>query len=256
MVQGRKSSPKSSQYKGVYWDKNARKWAALIYIHGVPQYDQKKEHIGLYQNEADAAHAYDARAREEWGSSAETNFNELGVRNEGVGTQTSKYTGVHWHKQAGKWRARIQPPNGKQQKYLGLFVNEEAAARKYDDASAYHGLGRPNFPALRPYGLTDAEYLAAQGGIDDADDLPRLKRRRRAARDEENDVEVARLTVYIIFAKKMLKVAEKMIKTADPKRRARRQADLLGLWLDRDAALEDPVEWVRLRARARGRSGS
>ena len=66
-------------------------------------------------------------------------------------------------------------------------------------------------------------------------------KRRRTARDEENDGEVARLTVYIIFAKKMLKVAEKMIKTADPKRRARRQADLLGLWLERDSALDEPT---------------
>ena len=75
----------------------------------------------------------------------------------------------------------------------------------------------------------------------------RLKKRRRTARDEENDGEVARLTVYIIFEKRMRRVAEKMIKVADPKRRARRQADLLGLWLDRDAALDDPLKWVRLR---------
>ena len=171
------------------------------------------------------------------------------MRNEGVGTQSSNFTGVVWRKDKGKWRAYIDPPNGKQ-KHLGYFLNEKAAARKYDDISEYYGRGRINFPPLRSDGLpelTDAEYRAAQGGIDDADDLPRLKRRRRAARDEENDVEVARLTVYIIFEKRMRRVAEKMIKVADPKRRARRQADLLGLWLDRDAALDDPLEWVRLR---------
>ena len=57
MVRGRKSSPKSSQYKGVYWHKRDRHWAALIYIHGV------KKHIGEFKTEADAARAYDARAR-------------------------------------------------------------------------------------------------------------------------------------------------------------------------------------------------
>ena len=240
MVQGR---PKASQYRGVNWDNRASKWRAQIRIDGEIKY------IGLFKIEADAARAYDARAREEWGSSAETNFNKLGVRNEGVGTQTSNFKGVEWHKSTGKWRAQIRPPGGKST-HIGLFDSEVAAARKYDDVSESYGRGRLNFPALRPDGLpelTDAEYRAAQGGIDDADDLPRLKKRRRTARDEENDVEVARLTVYIIFAKKMLKVAEKMIKTADPKRRARRQADLLGLWLDRDAALDDPLKWVRLR---------
>ena len=227
--------PKASGYKGVAWYKPIRQWAARIKIDGV------SKHIGLYKNEADAARAYDARAREEWGASAETNFTVEGVRNEGVGTQTSKYTGVHWHKQAGKWRARITPPNGKP-KHLGLFVNEQAAARKYDDASEYHGFGRPNFPALRPYGLTDAEYRAAQGGIDDADDLPRLKKRRKAAREAKNESLAKWLTVHIIFEKKM--------------RKTTKPADLIGLWLERDAALEDPVEWVRRRARARGRSGS
>ena len=47
--------------------------------------------------------------------------------------------------------------------------------------------------------------------------------------------------------RRMLKVAQKLCQTADSKRRARRQADLLGLWLERDSALDDPLEWTRLR---------
>ena len=229
---------KSSQYRGVNWHAPTRNWLAQIKI------DRVKEHIGYFKIEYDAARAYDARAREELGASAVTNFNELGVRNEGVGTQTSNFKGVEWHKSTGKWRARIAPPGGKST-HIGLFDSEVAAARKYDDVSESYGRGRLNFPALRPDGLpelTDAEYLAAQGGIDDADDLPRLKKRRKAAREAKNESLAKWLTVHIIFEKKM--------------RKTTKQADLIGLWLERDAALEDPVEWVRLRARARGRSGS
>ena len=127
------------------------------------------------------------------------------------------------------------------------FDNEEDAARKFDDISEYYGRGRVNFPDLRPDGLTEAEYRFAQGGLDDKDDEPQLKRRRRAAREQKNDVEVARLTVHIHFMRRMLKVTQKMCKTADPKRRAHRQADLLGLWLERDSALEDPLDWKRRR---------
>ena len=54
--------PKSSQYRGVNWHKEARKWVAHITIDGV------LKHIGYFVNEADAARAYDARAREEWGA--------------------------------------------------------------------------------------------------------------------------------------------------------------------------------------------
>jgi hypothetical protein len=42
---------------------------------------------------------------------------------------SSKYPGVHWHKQANKWRATIMI-NGKT-KSLGLFTNELQAANYY-----------------------------------------------------------------------------------------------------------------------------
>lgn len=46
---------------------------------------------------------------------------------------TSHYKGVSWKMEASKWVAQIQV-NGKK-KHLGYFVNEDDAARAYDDAA-------------------------------------------------------------------------------------------------------------------------
>ena len=53
----RRVEMKHSQYRGVTWRKDNCKWVAQIKIGG------KLNYLGLYEKEADAARAYDARAR-------------------------------------------------------------------------------------------------------------------------------------------------------------------------------------------------
>jgi hypothetical protein len=64
----RPSAPKSSKYKGVYWHKRIRKWAAQITA------DKKSRHLGYFTSEIDAALAYDAAAKKLHGPFAAPNF--------------------------------------------------------------------------------------------------------------------------------------------------------------------------------------
>jgi hypothetical protein len=51
-------SSKSSEYRGVSWYKRDSKWQAQI------QVARKKEHLGYFDDEAEAARAFDVRAAE------------------------------------------------------------------------------------------------------------------------------------------------------------------------------------------------
>ena len=58
----------SSEFKGVNWRKDRDKWRAYIKM------DRKYIHLGHFDSETDAAHAYDAKAIELFGQFARPNF--------------------------------------------------------------------------------------------------------------------------------------------------------------------------------------
>ena len=64
--QNRRSYNSSSKYKGVY--KNKNKWQAQICVNG------NKMSLGTFENEIDAAHAYDTAAKEHFKDFAYLNF--------------------------------------------------------------------------------------------------------------------------------------------------------------------------------------
>jgi len=64
----KKNTNATSQYKGVYWRKDAEKWQAQIQQHG------KVYFLGMFVDQEDAARAYDKAAREMRGEFSRLNF--------------------------------------------------------------------------------------------------------------------------------------------------------------------------------------
>ncbi len=58
----------TSKYKGVCWQKVAKKWLSQI------KHNNNRIYLGCFENEKDAARAYDAKSRELYGEFAGTNF--------------------------------------------------------------------------------------------------------------------------------------------------------------------------------------
>ena len=132
----------SSKYKGVYFNKSAKKWHAEIYIDG------KMLHIGLYKNEEEAATDYarallkyrgqealdKARKRNSSGSAA---VDLSGVPHQlpilksdnRIKPGASKYAGLYFNKAMNKWHAQIWFAG--KQRHIGLYKNEEEAASDY-----------------------------------------------------------------------------------------------------------------------------
>ncbi len=64
--------PTSSRFKGIHWNEREGAWLAQIRV------DDKQRRLGLFDDEEDAALAYDQAAREIWGAEARVNFPEPG----------------------------------------------------------------------------------------------------------------------------------------------------------------------------------
>jgi len=66
----RAKSKTSSQFKGVFWDKDKRKWRVRI----VSRQSGRLLHLGYFEDEMVAAKVYDDAARSQYGEFARTNF--------------------------------------------------------------------------------------------------------------------------------------------------------------------------------------
>jgi len=67
-ILSRSGRPTTSRFKGVCWNERAEAWQASIRI------DDRPKKIGFFDDEEDAAYAYDEAARAEWGTDARVNF--------------------------------------------------------------------------------------------------------------------------------------------------------------------------------------
>lgn len=124
----------TSQYKGVAWRRREQQWCAGIGVHG------KKLWLGYFDNESEAARAYDSAAVQFFGEYALLNFPGdtpapyiRSPRRKGINVSYSAT-------QAGqkKWRAEIKR-NGKRH-WIGWFLTEADAIAALQTYKRKHGL--------------------------------------------------------------------------------------------------------------------
>ena len=139
-----KKRVRSSRFRGVSWHKSSQKWRAVINI------DSERKNIGSYDDEAEAARAYDATVRAQ-SLDRPLNFPDDLSTAPGVyvpkkkRVATSRFRGVSWYKMHQKWVASTRI-DGKS-KHIGFYDDETEAARAYDATVRAHSLDRPlNFP--------------------------------------------------------------------------------------------------------------
>ncbi len=138
----------------MHWDRANKKWKA--------QYrdaDGKVRHIGLFDDEEDAARAYNAAIRRA-GLEDKRRMNAVDATGALVPreytrsyrgvvvasdlsrdptTTTSKFWGVSWNKSARRWMARYRDANGKTRS-IGYYDTQEAAAHAVNAAIRRAGL--------------------------------------------------------------------------------------------------------------------
>jgi hypothetical protein len=139
-------------YRGVR--PTGKKWRANI------KHDGKTTNLGTFEDEQEAAMAYDRAARASHGEKVQLNFPTKTERAAEEAAEEakqqrwtacrkagSKHQGVGWHTARHKWRATIN--YGGKTITLGCFEDEEEAARAYDKAATAHKgeKAQLNFPA-------------------------------------------------------------------------------------------------------------
>jgi len=122
----------SSTFKGVSWNKGAKKWVAAC----------KGTHLGCHATEEDAAIAY---------------FNYLEDGTVHV-TRASRFTGESRNKRHNKWEARCKGT------YIGMYTTEEVAALAYNREAERRGLPLNVIPLAAAAGAGAGPGVGGGGG--------------------------------------------------------------------------------------------
>jgi hypothetical protein len=136
----RKGSKRSSVFKGVNWDPARQKWIARLCV------DWKTQYLGGFDEEADAAKAYDdalklahpivgltneciAQQRREQASTESGSGIDVGIvvhKKRVSKPRSSRFPGVSFCKRNGKWLSSFRMDG--RSHYIGYFAEEQVAA--------------------------------------------------------------------------------------------------------------------------------
>jgi len=114
---------KTSQYKGVSWQKKGCKWFAHLCLKG------EQKHGGSFINEMDAAKRVNQLCKQFGIPLQNLGIAAIPTQPQSTKEKTSQYEGVNWNKTNRKWFARLSS-KGKIQKYGGCFNDELDAAKR------------------------------------------------------------------------------------------------------------------------------
>lgn len=133
----------SSKYKGVYWNKQHKKWKATINL------ENKNKHLGYFVNEDDAAQAYNQAVLDCWHGGGYMNIIGEDNRSEQRVYKTkqnqpnrrkgcSNYRGVTINKKTNRILSQLQYK--KKACHIGVFGHTNQAALAYNKCAIYlHG---------------------------------------------------------------------------------------------------------------------
>ena len=131
-----------TEYVGVSWSKQQQRWHAWIH------YGKKKNYLGLFDSDYEAAMRYDEEARKQ-GKAVNFKISNEDVQAEKqkkprklkgmerIERQETEYVGVSWNKDSQQWSSQIQIAG--KQKTLGYFDSDYDAAMKYDEEARKQG---------------------------------------------------------------------------------------------------------------------
>jgi len=102
--------------------------------------DGKQKLVGYFDNQEDAARAYNSALKEHGlVSIRKVNKTDAAGRLVEKAAESSKYYGVSWHRASSQYRAFYSDARGKRV-YVGRFNDEDDAARAYNSAVRRHNL--------------------------------------------------------------------------------------------------------------------
>ncbi|KAF8071351.1 AP2-3 [Scenedesmus sp. PABB004] len=157
----------TSQYKGVCWNRKNMRWQTAINVAGRYLY------LGSYNEEAEAARAYDRAALKIRGPDTHLNFDAAGyVGPDGevlLDDHTAALILKHWGPTTTRAAHRRPPPgkpSGRQSAPPGAYAGAARAATPHPASPSLGGLERPS-PAMlaaQPLELGASMFAAAGGG--------------------------------------------------------------------------------------------